>query len=109
MTELGKITGIKIGRGGYQDCMFGVSVSLGGNGWGCADFRGTWDFDVSSTGAEWTETDRERTIAATIRWLSDLMLSAKVDDATKLKGIPIEATFSNGNKLESWRILTEVI
>ena len=108
MKELGKITAIKIGRGGYQDCMFGVSISLGGEAWECADFKGTWDLDISSSGASWTEDERNLSFAETTRWLSDLMRTAKVEDASKLKGVPIEATFE-GNKLASWRILTEVI
>ena len=33
-SQLGKIQEVKLGFGGYQEVMFGVSFTLGGSGWG---------------------------------------------------------------------------
>jgi hypothetical protein len=41
--ELGKIKSVDFGIGGYQDCMLGLHVTLGGDGWGVGDSRAAWD------------------------------------------------------------------
>jgi hypothetical protein len=43
-----------------------------------------------------------------MRLLSKLLKEAKVDSVEKLKGKPVEVTF-DGNRLQEWRILTEVL
>lgn len=108
--ELGKINHLRIGMGGYQDCMFGISIDLGGEGWGVGDFKGFWSPArmKRSDNAQWTEADRDEEIVTTFRWLDALMAEAKVTDSNELVGIPIEATF-DGMLLKSWRILKEVL
>lgn len=108
--QIGKINLLKIGMGGYQDAMFGVSVDLNGPGWGVSDFKGFWSPSrmPRSEHAQWTEDDRKDSIAGTFYWLDRLMKDANVSDANKLVGKPVEATFENG-RLVSWRILTEVL
>ena len=110
-TELGKITSIKLGRGGYQDCMFGVSIGLGGEGWGVGDFVGTWDTDSipKKETHEWTEADRDQWFSKVMRKISQLCLDAKVTRMDKLVGIPVEITWKLDKSLESWRILKEVL
>lgn len=58
--------------------------------------------------AQWTEEDRKEQIADAFYWLDQLMTDAKVTDANKLVGKPIEATF-DGLQMKSWRLLTEVL
>ena len=110
-TELGKITSIKLGRGGYQDAMFGVSIGLGGEGWGVGDFVGTWDTSTvpKPETHKWTEADRDEWFAKVMRKISELCLDAKVDSMDKLVGVPVQVNFDEDRSLESWRILKEVL
>lgn len=105
--ELGRIKKVRIGSGGYQGAMFGVSFELGGEAWGVGDFWGRWCGDPSD-GAQWTLEDQTKDYGEVMRRLAALMADAKVNDAVKLVGAPVEVTF-NGNALKNWRILTEVI
>ena len=104
---LGKIQRAEIGHGGYQDAMFGLSVTLGGEGWGVGDFKGGWNQSIKSAGAQWSEKDRDREFSEMCRYVDDLLRDAKVDSVSRLIGVPVEVTLC-GNRLKSWRILTEV-
>lgn len=104
--ELGKIQSICFGYGGYQGAMLGVSVTLGGAGWGVSDHRGTWA--ERSEFAKWTVEDQMKIWADVCVWVRDLLKDAKVQSLDQLKGIPVEVTFE-GNVLKSWRILKEVL
>lgn len=104
--ELGKITSLRIGTGGYQDAMFGVWLQLGGKSWGVADGRGTWA--TRSERARFSEEEWREEFAKSFLWLADLCEKAGVQDAQALVGQPVEIVF-DGNKLESWRILEEVL
>ncbi len=108
--HIGKINFLKVGMGGYQDAMFGVTVDLTGPGWGVGDFKGFWSPSrmPRSEHAKWSDAKRKDAIADTFYWLDQLMKDANVSDANKLVGKPVEATFENG-QLVSWRILTEVL
>lgn len=44
--ELGKITHVSFGHGGYQDCCIGLHVSLGGSGWGVNLSKSMWDSNL---------------------------------------------------------------
>lgn len=106
-TELGKISHIALGYGGYQDAMMGLSVCIEGKGWGTNDFNGTWAGKRSES-AKWTEQDRDAKFAEVIHKIYSLLKEAKVQSLDKLKGKPVECTF-DGNLLISWRILEEVL
>ena len=106
-SELGKIKSVTIGRGGYQDAMFGASFSLGGTGWGVCDFLGTWTTKVSDE-TKWTEADRIKVLGETMLKLISLCEDAKVSSVEKLVGVPIRVYF-NGQALSHWEILKEVI
>jgi hypothetical protein len=104
--RLGKIESVKFGLGGYQDSQLGLSVTLGNGGWGVSDFNGNWDAERIkwSEHCKWNEEDRTIGYSETMRYLSKLLN----DSVDKLKGIPVEVTFE-GNILQEWRILTEVL
>lgn len=105
-TELGKIKSIEFGSGGYDGAMTGLSVELGGQGWGVNDFKGTWS--TRSEHAKWTEADQAEIWVETVKLIRDLCEKAKVKNLSGLHGKPVEVTFE-GNLLKSWRILEEVL
>lgn len=109
--HLGKIESVYFGLGGYQDCMLGLHVSLRyGDCLGSDDNKSAWDSNLikHSDHCQWTEQDRSRQYDEILRYVSDLLAQAKVDRVEKLKGIPVEV-ISEGLRLKSWRILTEVL
>lgn len=103
--KLGKITGLSIGFGGYDDAMFGASFSLGNEGWGISDFWGTWAERPAD--AKWSVADQDSHFSDVIRRLMALCRAAKVDSVENLIGKPVEIIIEN-DRLKSWRILTEV-
>jgi len=89
--ELGKIQIFDVGFGGHQDAMLGVSIVLGGEGWGVSDHSRSKIFDE------------------TMRFIGATLSVAKVTNTRKLIGVPVEVTFEGFNKLKSWRVLKEVL
>jgi hypothetical protein len=106
-TSLGKIARISFGYGGYQDAEFGVTTVLEGKGWGTIDFKGYWARNPDER-CQWTERDQTNALITALWWVRSLLDAAKVQHLDQLKGKPIEVTFENG-RLESWRILEEVL
>jgi hypothetical protein len=107
--ELMKISRVSFGYGGYQDAMFGLSVTLEGSGCGVGDFHGMWSISTEvGDYTKWTESDRDKEFAKTMRYVNQLLIDAKKEDVAQLKNVPVEVTFEN-NTLKSWRILTEVL
>jgi len=106
-TRFGKIQKVTYGMGGYQDAQFGLTLTLGGEGWGVGTFRGQWASPPSPS-AQWTEESRKTAFGDDAIWLIDIMTKAKVTDVSRLAGIPVEVTF-DGNMLKSWRVLEEVL
>lgn len=108
--KLGKIKSVRFGKGGYQNACLGISFSLGDGSIGVGDFKGFWDSESMkhTTNCQWSEEDRNKSYAETMRYVSKLLNEAKVNCISDLKDIPIEMTFE-GNMLKEWRILTEVI
>jgi hypothetical protein len=105
--KLGRIASISFGWGGYQDAMIGLSVSLEGNGWGVGDFKGAWGIERTDY-CEWSEDDRVRQLGEAAIFLRDLLIKAKKQTISELKGTPVEVEF-DGMALKSWRILEEVL
>ena len=106
--ELGKISAVRFGDGGYQDAMIGVTFDLRmGECSGVNDFWGAWRVDPSPN-ANWTAESRNLELGAMVMRLSKLMDQAKVRDLASLAGTPVEVTF-DGMELKSWRVLTEVL
>lgn len=112
-TKLGYIKSVKVGRGGYQDAMFGITFELGGQGWGVIDFWGEWDPSVIKRDewSQWTEDDRSAKFVDMVRRISKLLSDASVDDVAALKGKPVSVTVNGTGygSLSSWRILIEVL
>ena len=106
--RLGKITAAEFGFGGYDDAMIGLSISLGGSGWGTGDFKGMWAHKEVPSRAQWTEESRKTKLGEAVLFLRDLLSAAKVRHVGELVGIPIEAIFIDA-KLVSWRVLEEVL
>jgi hypothetical protein len=108
-TELGKIAKAEFGYGGYQEIMFGLSLTFEGQNWGVGTFIGEWSLDIEADEhKKWTEEDRSRAFDKAMRKLNETLHLAKVQYVSQLKGIPVEVTF-DGNVLSDWRILTEVL
>ena len=109
---LGKIERVNFGINGYQDCMFGLSVSLSFNNSGvCDDIMGGWAYGVIDPDehTKWTEETRTLQMAEMCKTVCEIMNDAKVKDIQSLKGKPVEVTMENFNEIKSWRILTEVL
>lgn len=110
--ELGKISLVSIGMGGYQDAMFGLSLSFALKGSGCGDFvSGGWAYgvvDPDSPYCKWDESDREKSMAQMCKTVCQILRDAKVDKVSDLKGKPIEIA-RDGYEVKSWRILEEVL
>ena len=105
--ELGKIQRFEIGQGGYDEAMFGLSVTLGGKGWGVNDFDGTWSHEPNKH-HQWSVEDQSKIWSDMIRRVMKLMKQAKVKNTKDMVGIPVEVSF-NGSSLDSWRVLEEVL
>lgn len=109
MKKLGKILKVNFGYGGYQDVMFGLTVTLGMQETECCEFTGGWSTEISvDEYTKWTEADRDKKFAEVVRYCNELLKQAKKRDVYKLVGTPVEVEIDS-NKLISWRILTEVL
>ena len=109
--HLGKIRSVKFGLGGYQDVMFGLTLSFSfDRNAEISDFMGSWDPEniECTPGAKWTEADRDAKLVETCRFISKIMAEAKVDDVMDLVGKPVSITIENSSP-KDWRILTEVL
>lgn len=104
--NLGKIEKIIIGRGGYQDSMFGITFNLSSQQGSCVDF---WGWFTTAVSTKWSEEDRIKKIGEPFWKLYGIMQDAKVNDAVDLVGKPIELTYKDDGSLSSWRILKEVL
>lgn len=115
MKQLGKIDSVYFGIGGYQDAMIGIHFGFSMGGAGVGDSKCAWDAELIkwSKHCKWTEEDRDKQYSEIIRFVSKLLKDAKKTKVEHLKGVPVELTFDGdglcGSKLESWRVLTEVI
>ena len=105
--ELGKITRFEIGMGGYDDAMFGLSVTLEWRGGGVQDFDGTWTREPDER-CKWNKHDQLEVWANMSARVCKLMQQAKVKTTKEMVGIPVEITISNGC-LDTWRVLEEVL
>lgn len=105
--ELGKITRFDVGMGGYDDAMFGLSITFSFKNSGVQDFIGTWAHRPDKH-HNWTLEDQSRMWADMCRGMIDTLRKAKVKTAAEMVGIPVEVTFE-GDRLSSWRVLEEVL
>jgi hypothetical protein len=111
--ELGKISKVSFGKGGYQESQFGLFLQFSFKGSGVnTSVDSGWDAATMecSENARWGESDRSKGHDDLCRKVSHLLKDANVDSVDKLEGKPIECTFDSPcGKLTDWRILTEVL
>ena len=108
--KLGKIRRVKFGHVGYQDACLGIQFEFSFDGTGiCTDYS-AWDPEMieCNESSTWTEEDRDKQLAKIMRKISKLMKQAKVHNVNDLQGVPVEVIIKN-QRLEDWRILTEVL
>jgi len=105
--KLGKLKNVRFGWGGYDGCQFGLSLMIEGDAWEVGDFRGAWGIDRPEN-AKWTEDDRRNDLVDVALFLRDTLKAAKKMHVEELNGVPVEAMF-DGQRLKSWRVLTEVL
>ncbi len=105
---IGVIDSVRFGFGGYQEAMFGLTLSFSADGYGVETFlQGGWTTEITKS-TKWTEIDRGCAQAAMCSKLIKILRDAKVGDVSKLKGKPVELTFDK-QTLHDWRILKEAI
>jgi hypothetical protein len=105
--RLMKIDSAYVGFGGYQDAMIGIWLSFSGSECGVSDCNnGTWA--TWNKHCKWTKESQVEYLGNLMLKIAGWLKEAKIDSVDKLKGIPVEVTFE-GNALQSWRILTEVL
>lgn len=107
--SIGKIETVRVGMGGYDDAMFGVSFTLCSikDCWSIGDFKGTWASPPDKY-ANWTVDDQTKHWGNVMREMADLLKQASVSDIQQLVGKPVEVSIENG-RLKSWRLLTEAL
>ena len=104
--QLGKITSVRFGIGGYQDAMIGFEFNMDLTGGSIYDFKGSWKNRPDS--ANYSEAERIEKLGQIVDEIKDLMRKSKVNSFDELAGKPVEVTFE-GHKWVSWRILEEVL
>lgn len=88
--QLGKITKVCLGFGGYQDVEFGITLR------------------ISFFGMEVQTFISENSKEDFVCYLKSLLKDSKKQDIYQLVGVPVEVT-TDGNLLKNFRVLTEVI
>lgn len=105
--SIGKITGVRFGKCGYDDAGFGISISVETQD-GCATHElWVWSSPPSKD-AKWTVFDQDKKLVEISRYVMQLIKDAKVNSVEKLRGVPVEAIWE-GQVIIDVRILTEVI
>jgi hypothetical protein len=105
--ELGKISSVRFGFGGYDDAQIGLSLSFSMKGSGVNTFLGTWS-GTRSDRCKWTEEERFKTLGETVLQIGEWLGKIHGKDVHDLVGTPVELTF-DGNMLKDWRLLEEVL
>ena len=103
---IGKIQDVRFGFVGYQDCEYGLYLTLGSDKehWGVGTcVSGGWSSEPTEH-CKWTLEDQSERFAEMSRKVIELLKTAKVQYVPQLKGIPVEVEF-DGNLLKDWRIL----
>ena len=109
-TLLGKISNAHFGYGGYQAAQFGLTLNFRfERNSGVSFFKGFWAYEKQADStAHWTEANRSKEVIETVRLLNETLRLAKKYTVADLAGVPVELK-CDGNNLESWRVLEEVL
>lgn len=100
-THLGKIVQARIGFGGYQEAMFGLTIVM--------DYGPYSSIDFISCGWKSKEKCNMDLMGQMAFKLLELLMDSNVSSLEDLVGVPVEVTLGNGGVLAHWRVLTEVI
>tara|TARA_R100001530_G_scaffold13096_2_gene12141 strand:- start:675 stop:1019 length:345 start_codon:yes stop_codon:yes gene_type:complete len=113
MKYLGKIERVKFGLCGYQNQMLGIRLTLRfKESLGSVQERCFWDYNKveNDNNCKWDEESRSEQAIEVMRYISDLLAKAKVEDINDLVGIPIEVECEGvGMEVKSFRVLEEVL
>lgn len=110
-TKLGKITKAEFGHCGYQEMFVGLSLDFSFDtcaNIGSAITGGWYVGNKWNENCKWTLEENSLQHAEMIEKVSQILVDAKVEFVSQLKGKPVELTF-DGTILKKWRILTEVL
>lgn len=105
--HLGKIRSASFGLGGYQDAMLGFTFVLEASGASWCDFWGVFPPNEERVTPSVNQQRITALGEATLKVYA-LLAGAKAQRLDQLAGKPIEIT-EEGQRLASWRILTEVL
>ena len=105
-TILGKISSVEFG---LSEGRFGLWLTLSGSSSVQTSYV-CWDPETNIPGKyhKWNNDDLDKEMASIMRKISEMLNKAKVNNVNDLLNIPVEFTFKN-SKLDSWRILEEVL
>jgi hypothetical protein len=103
---LGKIKSIEFGKIKDFPCFVGIQLTFSME-CGCCGCGGKYTFNINKI-ANYEEGEREKAITEIIDKINEILVAAKVDYISELKGKPVEVTLEE-NTFKDFRILTEVI
>ena len=105
--KLGRISDVRFGIGGYQNAMIGLTLQFDLKDTSVGTFDGYWVIERSEH-AKWTEDERLLALGKVCMNLSELLSLIGGSSVDDLIDKPVEVTL-DGNRLTSWRLLTEVL
>lgn len=104
---LGKIESVKFGRNSDRPFLFGLDLTFSFGGSGCGA-----NYSVNMTKpnqyTHFTQEEQDKHLVETMTFIWELLKTAKVNDISQLKNIPVEVEIK-GNMFKDFRILTEVL
>ena len=111
MKYLGKITKAEFGHCGYQNSFIGLALEFrfDKSAFVSQDITGGWYIGNKwNEHCKWTEKGNRLQHAIMAEKISQVLLDADCTYISQLVSTPVELELE-GNKLVSWRVLTEVI
>lgn len=107
--KLAKISTAEFGRINDLPFLFGLQLAFKGDGWGIGTEVGRYTVNLNKECKWGTREERSKEIERIIDFTNDLLKSAKVNNVSELKGLPVEVKIDDNNTFEDFRILTEVL
>ena len=108
--ELGKISHVHFGFHPDRPFLFGLELSFSGSGWG-VETAGAYMINMSEDCKAWKDNpaERQRCVTENLDKIREIMKKANIKNIASLKGIPVEVTFNDDFRFESFRVLEEVL
>lgn len=94
--QIGKITQVRFGFGGYQDAQIGLYLQFGSDkhSWGVSKFYGAWANEPDKR-TKWTKADQLKSLGETVMFLAKTLSKAKKNSVDELIDTPVECIFEN--------------